>query len=170
MTTATDLPMRVRLKPYNAKRGNLTLRHMVTIRDEDDRPVVLRFEEVRGWYAVSEHYAEQLKGMTRDDDPDLPELFDVYTKEEALKLERKEKIAAQPRMEVEAPAVVEEMRDEKRARRAASPDSPVAGPMIDGADDEEDEDEEPENAGMLPVGQLDPEPAADKPKPRTRTR
>lgn len=141
-----DISMRVRLKPYNQKRGHLTRRHMV---------YGMRFDESAGWYEVSKAIADKLRGMTRDDDKDLPELFDVCTIEEARVMERAEKVAAQQRMEVDSPARLEHAARSTADLGQSNPRAKSAMPIVaDGADPEDDLDDE---GGLTAVGKIEPD-------------
>jgi len=78
--------MLVRLKPYDPAKGHVKRRY--------SQPG-WRFDEGRGWYKVPADVAEQLREVRQvENRPYSPPAFDVCTKEEALELERREKIDA----------------------------------------------------------------------------
>jgi len=102
----------VRLKPYNRKREYF-------VRNYSWRGH--RFTE--RWAEVSAAVAEQLRGLMQPHDlsMEIP-LFDVCTKDEALKIEEKEASAGQPATKVKdaTPVPDSDLRDDKPKFNAAT--------------------------------------------------
>ena len=76
----------VRLKPHDARRGNVLRRY--TYRG-------IKFHEERGWYRVDKDVAEYLRTVRQvPGDKHSPLAFDVCTEDEARRLDTKEQEAA----------------------------------------------------------------------------
>lgn len=100
-----------RLKPLNERKG-----YKVNVYMTDGA----RFIVERGWYEVSDELAAKLRELHQDHyDPESPELFDVCTREEAMRLEESERArAATARATVSQPA---SPLAQTAPRRASSP-------------------------------------------------
>ena len=74
--------MLIRVKPYNKKRGCLVQRYTCK---------GTRYEARLGWYEVDDATAKYLATVHQiDGDVDSPKVFDVMSKEEAIKMEKVE--------------------------------------------------------------------------------
>ncbi len=90
--------MLVRVRPYNAKRGQTMRTHS---RMHDGARAT--FQEGRGWYDVSHALAEELRQVRCSDmDPDSALAFDVCTPREARRVDEREEAALE--QETRAPA------------------------------------------------------------------
>lgn len=79
------MSMLARVKPYNKRRGQLVRR--ITIGH-------VRYDESRGWYAVSNDVAERLRDVrVNNSDLESPLVFDVATRSEAEALMEQERMA-----------------------------------------------------------------------------
>lgn len=74
----------VRIKPYDARKGYLRRRTMIE---------GVRFDVDRGWYKIADlDFAERLADELQDpNDPESKYVFDVCTKEEAQKIDARER-------------------------------------------------------------------------------
>ncbi len=85
------MPKLVRLKPYNPQRGFKARSYTVH---------GVRIDEAKGWHEVEDSIADYLETVTVDpNNPESPYAFDVKSKEEAIRMAEREKIAAQVRAE-----------------------------------------------------------------------
>lgn len=97
-TEARPDKMLVRVKPFNAKRGQ-TMRTHSRIHDG----ARATFAEGKGWYEVSHALAEELRTLRCSDmDPDSNLAFDVCTPREARRIDDREEAATE--QETRAPA------------------------------------------------------------------
>lgn len=71
-----------RIRPLNKKKGNTCQTYTV---------FGIKFKVEGGWYRVSPQVAEYLEKVTIDGDPDSPEVFDVCTEEDAMRIEQRER-------------------------------------------------------------------------------
>jgi hypothetical protein len=87
----------VRLKPLDAKKGHVIHRYTT---------FSTTFEEKKGWYRVSDEIAAYLATVHQiPNDEDTPLAFDVYTEEEAKRIEAAEKKKAEERARAATPNV-----------------------------------------------------------------
>lgn len=157
------MSMLVRLKPLSERKG-----HKVQIYTFAG----LRFYERQGWYEVEDGIAEQLRNLHQDHyDEETPDLFDVCTREEAQKLDEKERQAAE-RSGVANPAQAVRTRVQKPAstRRDAESSGDMSTEDLDAQREaqlnppDDEEDGEPAHEGRLAgIGRV-----AETAEPRTR--
>lgn len=137
----------VRLKPYNKRRGHL-------VRNYTFRGV--RFNE--RWKEVSAATAQELEELTQPHDPEaeLP-LFEIYTKDEALAVEERERDdgkRVKVRVKDAEPVPDSDFRDDKPKLNPETGEIErnVEPAEVIGEDDDPDEDADPEPAPSLRSG------------------
>jgi hypothetical protein len=87
----------IRLRPFDAKKGHIIRRYTVA---------GTTFEERKGWYRVSDHMASYLATVHQvADDEDSPMAFDVYTQDDAKRIDAAEKKKAEERARAAEPNV-----------------------------------------------------------------
>lgn len=124
----------------------------------------------KGWYEVGPAVAERLTKLHQDDqDPDSPLLFDVCTREEALRLEEEERereerekkasVSRPNRVSSPSRAITERQRTRQGGGDLSSGDLPQNQkdePMLDPDPDGEEVEKTPdEGEGVVPVGRVE---------------
>lgn len=126
--------MHVRLKPFQPKKGQLLKRYTV---------FGIRFEGEKGWYTVDEDVAAYLKTVKQNNnDPDSKDAFDVCTQDEAMELDRQDRIDRMRRGEsVMMPIATDARRETNKAMEQMSgkrASAAVVGHNIDVEPDDDD--------------------------------
>jgi hypothetical protein len=107
MADTTQNQMLVRIRPVRKAKAPRVRRYMFENQ---------RYDADRGWYAVSARTAEKMRKLNQDHyDPDSPPVFDVATREEAMKIEENEAKRAE-RATAVRPNVLN-AREQRRAER-----------------------------------------------------